>query len=64
VDGVLDADAIAAAYREAGFEDPAPVSGPPPEATDPVPLAERPDRPDRTGHTKELPADRDGGSTR
>jgi len=28
VDGVLDADAIAAAYREAGFEDAVPVSGP------------------------------------
>ncbi|GAA0226721.1 hypothetical protein [Cryptosporangium japonicum] len=28
VDGVLDADAIAAAYREAGFDDPAPVSAP------------------------------------
>ena len=28
VDGVLDADAIAAAYREAGFDDPVPVSGP------------------------------------
>ncbi|SHN35719.1 hypothetical protein [Cryptosporangium aurantiacum] len=26
VDGVLDADAIAAAYRDAGFEDPVPVS--------------------------------------
>lgn len=68
VDGVLDADAIAAAYREAGFDDPAPVSGPgtPPGApaaeaeAEAAPLAQRQAR---TGDTRELPAERADGAT-
>ncbi|WP_051571413.1 hypothetical protein [Cryptosporangium arvum] len=41
VDGVLDADAIAAAYREAGFDDPAPVSSPT-AISAPTAVADRP----------------------
>jgi hypothetical protein len=98
VDGVLDADAIAAAYREAGFEDPAPVSGPnaatavadrptesPTSGTHVAATAARPtdapateildsdgpagrghlpvaEQPVRSGDTKQLPADPDGGA--